>query len=353
MLEQCIITELERQRPPASSTRLTRAEEEQAHDRRHSRAPQFLEGTVSHIVAQLAVLLDNTEVQLLKDEVSYAIPALADGLWHARMCVSDSVWENIALPMCRQHTLCALLHQDPHTFRALTKPRGYAGDAVMMDYMYYLEPPVGGTPLGRAIFRHTAGAPNGRSAISRRDHITTVIDEVASSVPDPYILAIACGHLREAVQSHALQTGQIREFVALDQDANSLALIDQEYGRWGVRTVHASAMDLLRRKLTFVNRDLVYAYGLFDYLSDSLAIRLVNTMFTMVRPGGKVLIANYVPTSHGRGYMEAFMDWRLVYRDEATLRELTQQLAPSHIADIRTFLDPFGNVAFLELTRSQ
>ena len=39
---------------------------------------------------------------------------------------------------CLQDPVCNLLYQDPFTYRAFSKPRGYAGDAVMMDYIYGL-----------------------------------------------------------------------------------------------------------------------------------------------------------------------------------------------------------------------
>ena len=37
---------------------------------------------------------------------------------------------------CLSYPLRELLHQDPFTYRAFSKPRGYAGDAVTMDYIY-------------------------------------------------------------------------------------------------------------------------------------------------------------------------------------------------------------------------
>src|SRR2546421_12699356 len=53
-----------------------------------------------------------------------------------RQYVSESTWKQFAAHECRQHPLMQLLQQDPLTSRAFTKPRGYAGDAVMMDMMY-------------------------------------------------------------------------------------------------------------------------------------------------------------------------------------------------------------------------
>src|ERR1700737_1086687 len=55
-----------------------------------------------------------------------------------RHYVSESTWKQFAAE-CRQHPLMKLLQQDPLTSRAFTKPRGYAGDAVMMDMVYAAE----------------------------------------------------------------------------------------------------------------------------------------------------------------------------------------------------------------------
>ena len=66
-------------------------------------------------------------------------------------CALDDLFEDLSAPRgrtrglagicarrCLDHPLCDLLHQDPFTYRAFSKPRGYAGDAVMMDYIYGL-----------------------------------------------------------------------------------------------------------------------------------------------------------------------------------------------------------------------
>src|SRR5262249_38418269 len=62
-----------------------------------------------------------------------------------------------------------VLHQDPFTYRAFSKPRGYAGDAVMMDYIYGLgdarQADEDATPIGRAVFAHMATRPSARGAL--------------------------------------------------------------------------------------------------------------------------------------------------------------------------------------------
>jgi hypothetical protein len=43
--------------------------------------------------------------------------------------------------IARCHPVFALCHLDPYTKRASTTPWGYAGDAVMLDYVYAGQPP--------------------------------------------------------------------------------------------------------------------------------------------------------------------------------------------------------------------
>ena len=53
--------------------------------------------------------------------------------------MSEEDWGEFARYVRENHELRQFLYQDPLTWRALDKPRGYAGDAVMMDYIYGIE----------------------------------------------------------------------------------------------------------------------------------------------------------------------------------------------------------------------
>ena len=67
------------------------------------------------------------------------------------------------------------------------------------------------------------------------------------------------------------------------------------YGRFGVETVHASVRRLLTNHLELGEFDLVYSTGLFDYLRQPIGQRLVGNLFRMLRPGGRLLVANFLP----------------------------------------------------------
>src|SRR5262249_18730203 len=149
---------------------------------------------------------------------------------------------------CLNHPLRDLLHQDPFTHRAFAKPRGYAGDAVMMDYIYGLgetgDAAQEATPLGRAIFAYMSSRPSAKAVRYRRQLIAQTIDRVASR-GSARVLAIAAGHLREVELSSAVQQGHLDEFIAIDQDPASLAVVARDYARFGVRTIEGSVRQIL------------------------------------------------------------------------------------------------------------
>jgi hypothetical protein len=164
-------------------------------------------------------------------------------------------------------------------------------------------------------------------------------------------LSIACGHLREAQLSQAVQNKAISQFIALDQDPLSLELIKTELSGYGITTQCNSVTSILRRKLTYENLDFVYSAGLYDYLSQSTAIRLTALLFSMLRPGGKLLVANFVPHD-SIGYMETFMQWFLIYRTPEQVAEFTKEIEPEQIAQQQMFYDEHQNIIFLELIKA-
>ena len=257
----------------------------------------------------------------------------------------------LVIQTCREHRLHELLLEDPYTARAFQKPRGYAGDAVMLDYMYSGNPPLGTSPIGAAIFAVTAGCAAAQSVVARRDLLRALIDRAAERSARPNILAVACGHLREAAASVAVREGRASGIIALDQDAESLAVVERVHARDGVRTLRESVGGLLKGRVTFADLDLAYAAGLYDYLDDRTAAALTGKLFAMLRPGGSLVVANFTPGHQARGYMTTFMDWRLICRDEAALDALALALPPAAVAGKRTFTDSAGNIAYLELVR--
>ncbi len=297
--------------------------------------------------------LDIVNEELQAGRIDRPLDELFDELQHRRE-LDPQDWPAYT-QSCLSHPLCRLLHQDPFTYRAFAKPRGYAGDAVMMDYIYGLgeaeHAARNATPLGCAIYQYMGTRPSAKAVRYRRRLLASLIDRVAER-GNASVLAIAAGHLREVELSSAIETGKLQEFVAFDQDEASLSVVAREYAHLGVRTVPGSVRHILAGKAKLGQYDFVYAAGLFDYLNAPVAAALTCRMFEMTRPGGLMLIPNFLTGVRDIGYMEAFMDWHLIYRDHADMQALAAALPPSAVAYSRTFDDNDDAITFLLVSKA-
>ncbi len=254
----------------------------------------------------------------------------------------------------RESELLPLVHQDPFTSRAYNKPRGYAGDAVMMDYIYGLEegwqPPTTSL-LGQGVYQYTTRAAASAGVRARREFIAEKLDEVARIKPLPDVLAVASGHLREASMSSAVRRSKFNTFIALDADAKSLTEVERSFARFGVQCELADIRKMLTGVMDFGTFDLIYSTGLYDYLNQKSAQKLSYHLFSMLKPGGKLVIANFLPSIHDIGYMEACMDWFLVYRNRMDMMGLTELIPQHDMREILVTVEENQNIVFLEVTR--
>jgi extracellular factor (EF) 3-hydroxypalmitic acid methyl ester biosynthesis protein len=299
-------------------------------------------------------LMDEAESMLRSGHIQEGMDRLILGMKSIKQNHSPNDWETFTKSDCLTHSLKTLIHQCPFTYHSFSKPRGYAGDAELIDYIYTLKLlPDNLTKLGREILNHRSDSPVAKSVRARRDILAETIDTIAAASNHPiHILSVACGHLREAQKSQAVQSHQIGKFYALDQDPLSIELIDRELAAYPIQTIKSSVTALVRKKLTFENLDFVYAAGLYDYLSQPFAVCLTKVMFDMLHSGGRLLLANFVPDHLEVGYMETLMQWNLIYRTEAELEAVAIDIPKIEIASKRTFFEKEGNIVFLELVKN-
>lgn len=316
-------------------------------------ATAFNPGTAPLTLEQNTLaLLDRACTQVLGGEAAAAFRLLTprlSALWSEARATGQA---EAMRQWCRAHPLHALVMQDPFTHRAAAKPRGYAGDAVMMDFIYDGAPPEGTSAVGADIFAATTRAGMGLSVRYRRQLLRSLIDDTVVRHERPRMLSVAAGHCRELQGSLVEFPDFAGEFVALDQDPHACREIAHGHAGHPVRVVNQGVRELAGSQQGSVladalgRFDLIYSAGLYDYLPDALARRLTRRLLTMLRPGGRALIANFVPGGSGRGYMELFMDWALVLRTEAQMRDLAQAAGAAHV---NTFADPQRNVVYAEL----
>lgn len=248
---------------------------------------------------------------------------------------------------CQAHPIQTLLLADPYIDRAFRKPRGYAGDAVMLDYIYRPRE-LFADVVTKAIHHATTNSPNAQSILWRRDYIASVIRDIEAKNGSAQILSVASGHMRELDVVGPL--GCALSITAVDQDVESIAECQRSYPNYNITPECESVVKLLGKKWDNRKFDLIYSAGLFDYLNDQLAARLIGRMTAMLTNGGRLVIGNFTKDSHGRGFMAGHMDWQLTYRDPDDLVALLGAGSDSDIT--RAFRDAPDCVAYLEVQKA-
>ncbi len=294
--------------------------------------------------------LDNIEKLLKRNEVGLGITKLIEHLYQLNKKLDENTFNKFVHNIALQHPVKNLIHQDPYAHRSFTKPRGYPGDAELLDFCYgFNGPKKKTTPLGREIFKVSMARSAIESIRYRSSLLAKIIDEIALQNSSAKILSIACGHFREALLSKAVQTKAIDSLIGFDQDEASINLILSEMKNFPIEAYVRNLRSIIRRKELYETFDFIYTAGLSDYLKISLAKRLTASMFKMLKSGGRLLVTNFAPETEERGYMETFMNWHLNYRDENLVSSFSMEISSEDLLNQKIYRDPFGNVIYLEI----
>lgn len=269
------------------------------------------------------------------------------------------------------HLLLPLVFDGPIHRRAYEKPQGYAGDFELM--RLFFSPQLQGDTL-YARFLHFVGQryPMGRTVVARERVMREAVrDRIATGRP-ARVLSLACGPALEL--QHLLdelpRVEHPVELFLLDQDEDALACahrgLHRQLARRGdalrgiqLYALHFSVIQLLRPKdaaeaavacEVLDDMDLVYSAGLFDYLPQGIAKRLVQRMVDMLRPGGTLLIGNLREDPASAWMMEHAVAWHLIYREPHDMLELAAGL--SGVERSRIVFDETERCMFLEVTKA-
>jgi len=305
---------------------------------------------LTEYTAKLALILDLAYQAFERRQPAAAIvDRLAQRLHELRKQARREIWQQL-IPLAQQHRVSEYLMHDPFTRWSFEKPRGYSGDASLLD-IYYKHSSAddivaSSTPLGREIFAYTSDAASSEAGRERRTILAQTVDETARRNPEAEVLAVACGHLREAELSNALTTGALKRWVGLDQDPISVAIVNRDLSGSCVEAMEGSVRGLLRRAYNLGTFDLVYASGLYDYLPRAVGVRLLQRLLELVKPGGEFLFANFSDEITTDGYMETFMDWPLILRSADDMRDIIKSSVDMNHVDAEVYYGSNRNIVY-------
>jgi len=306
--------------------------------------------SVSRIVEEIKAQLFDLSHRLQQEsspEISEAAQlkchALLDGLNEqleeskdvlTRPEVEDNVWG------CFFKELFPYFMRSRFAERAYFKPKGYAGDHLMME-MIYRNQPEGDGKLGVILDRWYLNTSAARAVRGRRELLSESLAEICGSRAESgdqiRIMNLACGSNRELFDflSQCKYTEKI-EAICVDADLDAL-----QYTNQYVNVFHHAALirlmndnvvkwSLGRVRHDFGMFDIIYSAGLTDYLDRRLFKALVTRCYEHLKPGGMLIVGNFGPNNPNRVFMDRILQWKLIHRDEAELKQLFSET-------------PFGN----------
>jgi extracellular factor (EF) 3-hydroxypalmitic acid methyl ester biosynthesis protein len=252
---------------------------------------------------------------------------------------NDSVAFSEFTQNLRSHRLFDLLRTDPYTDHSMRRPRGYPGDAVLIDMIYSREPGSQPTEFGRSLFDRTMACGASEAVRQRLEFARGWLRDAADE--GKTVCSLAGGHMREADVLDDMARSHV---TVVDQDEESLNLVSTTYGN-SLEAIQGNVFNWLRTApREGRSYDLVYSLGLTDYLDERQLLVFTRLASKIVAPGGRLILANF-HDHRWSAYMEAAMDWHLVYRTEADMAKNADEAGLTS----RIFRDETGYIIFCEM----
>ena len=272
--------------------------------------------------------LDIAMEKIQDGQVEEGMYELVSELTTLYITTSSSAWDHLLNNVLLQHPIHNLLLQDPLTYRSFTKPRGYAGDAELIDMIYFPQATdlSDVSSIGKEIYRYNTRSALSRTLRKRMKLTADYLDDFARQRQNIDVLSVASGHSRELKYSEAMKNGEVGRYVALDNDEASLEFMKNEYQDMNLEAAPLCISDIIKGKTQLGEFDLIYSAGLYDYLSNRFAQKLTSQLYKMLKPGGKLMLINIAHDYDEVGYLESFMDWVMVGRGKSETLELASEL---------------------------
>ncbi len=212
------------------------------------------------------------------------------------------------------------------------KPYGYAGDFWIIDYIYANRPSEVG--FGRLFDNHFLELGIATAVRNRKQDFKNIIRDFVRERKNEKIriMDLASGPGRDVKELLEEDSDGIFSKVTFDccdydeKALNHMKGLLTDFNN--VQYIHKNAVRLALKKSIesefFDRYDLIYSTGLFDYLDQRVATKLVANLRKLLRPYGMIAISTARDKYSNRSafLMEWILDWNLIYRTEEEFRKI-------------------------------
>lgn len=245
------------------------------------------------------------------------------------------------------------LYQDAAAWKhSLEKPYGYPGDFSILEMVYNNEPhPNTETARGKIIDLWAATTPLSRAVNARKNALRVYIEEFAeqfSAEKKAKVLSIASGSAREIRDLSQASLDKL-DITLLDRDKRALSFFQGFfYGYANQKPPTVVIADALKPFAdapgfpTDQEFDLIYSFGLYDYLPDELIKISIDNATKYLNNSGTFVFA----LKDHRYYPQWFYDWFYNWKFFARTKEDGYTLAQNSGLKVEdTILVDSGTIA--------
>ncbi len=215
--------------------------------------------------------------------------------------------------------------------RAYYKPKGYAGDFLMMEHIYRNKPKGDGR-IGEIVDAWCLQRPGAKAIRGRRKllamQLTELTGQFVATSPHIKIMNLACGPNRELFDFLAeCDYSEKIEALCVDIDSEALQFTNRNVNifphRASIRLMNENLVkwSLGRVSQQIAKQHIIYSAGLCDYLDKRLFQAMITRCHEHLEPGGKLILGNFAPYVD-QVFMDEILHWHLLYRTPQDLLDI-------------------------------
>ena len=239
------------------------------------------------------------------------------------------------------YRVCERFGIGPMHHRAREKPLGYAGDYLIIDWIYTNRSASNGQAKAfDQLFQNYEAAEAVRN---RKQYFINKCLELSHQKNARIdILDLGCGPCRDVLETYlASDNGNNLHFHCIDNESQAIEyakkLLTHSKVQDNIRLEHANVL----RFKTKEKYDLVWVAGLFDYLDDKLAVLLLKKIWRLLKEEGQIIFGNFSKRNPTRKGMDLVVRWNLIHRSAHDLIQLCRD-AGLPFSEIEVDTEPLG-----------
>lgn len=330
----------------------------------HERPRTYVEALDARIETYMAKLRDfevrcsmpDADKEALFDEITM----LNDSMLHACAQFEEEVNDPLALKQAQvyfREKTHPILSKSYFINRCRTWPQGHQGDFMTLELAYKNIPMSEG--IGTYLDKYLLSTTLGDGVRDRISKMRSLLKEELISRNNPKVLDVACGSCREVFELAPEIKASGAKFTCVDLDPAALDFALDRFAYAGLTEEHTELIqynalrmfDIEMAQTEFGMQDVIYSIGFFDYLPDDFLTKLLNSLYLLLNPGGK-LFASFKDADRYRPQIFHWLvDWDgFLQRNEKDFLKVFQNADIPSSALSMTRVDS-GSIVFYSITK--